>query len=565
MPATIGVLDGRIRVGLTEDELGRFTADARKVGPRDLAAAVVQGAVGATTVGGTLAACRSAGIGFMGTGGLGGVHRGFPDPPDVSADLGELIRTEALIVSSGVKSILDVPATAELLETLGVPVLGYRTDDLPLFYAAHGGPPVSARVESAEEAAEIARAHWRLGRHTSILLGRPAEDSLDDVEPLIERALADAHASGVSGQAVTPFVLSYLHRESRRAHARGEPRADRRERGPGRGGGRRLCLSMTQSRISRSRSSGSSSSRTSCRSKHITRRTTVVPPARRRRGGRRRGRHLRGGAPPATSRLPDLPAGTRSTRSPSSSPARAGLPRLGARVGGARPRPAPGRPLARRRGRARAAAGHLRRLPEQPARVARARAGAALQARRERLRGRTRSSRSSPRPARSTSSTSRACTTATGSTRPRPPSSTAASPTAFPQRLARGRRARRGDAPRARAAPRPADLGLPDPLRRRRRGARVAAAVPQLEAVALRQRAAAVRLLRPLRRERDRGLRRRPVRARPRPRADPAPGVALPPGRAERRRAEGVQRGRPAAGPADEPARRPPRREPGFR
>jgi pseudouridine-5'-phosphate glycosidase len=214
VPATIGVLDGRIRVGLTGDELGRFTADARKVGPRDLAAAVIQGAVGATTVGGTLAVCRSAGIGFMGTGGLGGVHRGFPDPPDVSADLGELIRTEALIVSSGVKSILDVRATAEMLETLGVPVLGYRTDDLPLFYTAHGGPPVSARVDTAEEAAEIARAHWRLGRHTSILLGRPAEDSLDDVEPLIERALADAHASGVSGQAVTPFVLSYLHRES---------------------------------------------------------------------------------------------------------------------------------------------------------------------------------------------------------------------------------------------------------------------------------------------------------------------------------------------------------------
>ena len=214
VPATIGVLDGQLRVGLSEEELGRFTPDARKVGPRDLAAAIVQGAVGATTVGGTLAACRAVGIGFMGTGGLGGVHRGFPDPPDVSADLGELIRTEALIVSSGVKSILDVPATAELLETLGVPVLGYRTDDLPLFYAAHGGPPVSARVESAEEAAQIAHAHWQLGRHSSILLGRPAEDSLDDVEPLIERALADAHEQGVAGQQVTPFVLAYLHRES---------------------------------------------------------------------------------------------------------------------------------------------------------------------------------------------------------------------------------------------------------------------------------------------------------------------------------------------------------------
>ena len=214
VPATIGVLDGRLRVGLTEDELARFTAEARKVGPRDLAAAVVQGAVGATTVGGTLAACRAVGIGFMATGGLGGVHRGFPRPPDVSADLGELIRTEALIVSSGIKSILDVPATAELLETLGVPVLGYRTDDLPLFYAAHGGPPVSARVESADEAARLARAHWRLGRHSSILLGRPADESLDDVEPLIEAALALAREQGVVGQQVTPFVLSYLHRES---------------------------------------------------------------------------------------------------------------------------------------------------------------------------------------------------------------------------------------------------------------------------------------------------------------------------------------------------------------
>jgi pseudouridylate synthase len=214
VPATIGVLDGVLRVGLTADELARFTADARKVGPRDLAAAIVQGAVGATTVGGTLAACRTVGIGFMGTGGLGGVHRGFPDPPDISADLGELIRTEALIVSSGVKSILDVPATAELLETLGVPVLGYRTDDLPLFYAAHGGPPLSARVESAEEAARVAAAHWAVGRHTSLLLARPATESLDDVEPLIERALAEAFGQGVSGQGVTPFVLAYLHRES---------------------------------------------------------------------------------------------------------------------------------------------------------------------------------------------------------------------------------------------------------------------------------------------------------------------------------------------------------------
>ena len=213
VPATIGVLDGEIVVGLTEDELARFDESARKIGPRDLAAAVVQRAVGATTVGGTLAVARAAGISFMATGGLGGVHRGHPDPPDVSADLLQLARTPALVVSAGVKSLLDVPKTMEFLETLGVPVLGYRTDTLPLFYAAAGGPPVSARVESAAEAAEVARRHWNIDG-AGILLGKPPDEPLDDVEPLIEQALIEAHARSVSGQAVTPFVLSYLHRES---------------------------------------------------------------------------------------------------------------------------------------------------------------------------------------------------------------------------------------------------------------------------------------------------------------------------------------------------------------
>ena len=213
VPATIGVLDGEIVVGLTVDELTRFGADAKKVGPRDLAAAVVQNAVGATTVGGTLVVARAAGIRWLATGGLGGVHRGFPDPPDVSADLAQLARTQALVVSAGVKSLLDVPATTELLESLGVPVLGYRVDTLPLFYAAEGGPPVSTRVESAAEAAQIARAHWAL-EGAGLLLGRPPDEPLDDVEPLIEQALRAAHDDGVSGQGVTPFVLSYLHRES---------------------------------------------------------------------------------------------------------------------------------------------------------------------------------------------------------------------------------------------------------------------------------------------------------------------------------------------------------------
>jgi pseudouridine-5'-phosphate glycosidase len=212
VPATIGVLDGELLVGLSESQLERFTAEARKVGPRDLAAAVVQGAVGATTVGGTLAACRAAGIGFLGTGGIGGVHRG--DRTDISADLHELAQTEALVVSSGIKSILDVPATMELLETLGVPVLGFRTDELPLFYTAGGGPRVPGRVESAAEAAAVARTHWQLKRRSGLLLAQPPPTSLDDVEPLIQRALASAEEQGVRGPAVTPFVLSFLHEHS---------------------------------------------------------------------------------------------------------------------------------------------------------------------------------------------------------------------------------------------------------------------------------------------------------------------------------------------------------------
>ncbi len=213
VPATVGVLEGEVYVGLTEAELGHFGPSARKVGPRDLAAAAVQGAIGATTVGGTLAVARAAGIRVLATGGIGGVHRSFPDPPDISADLAQLARTSALVVSAGVKSLLDVPATAELLESLGVPVLGFRVDTLPLFYADAGGPPVSARVESAEEAARVSEAHWQLGG-AGLLLGRPPDEPLEDVEPLVEEALAAAAAAGVSGQAVTPFVLSHLHRES---------------------------------------------------------------------------------------------------------------------------------------------------------------------------------------------------------------------------------------------------------------------------------------------------------------------------------------------------------------
>ena len=215
VPATIGVIDGVIQVGLSEEQLERFgdSSDARKVGPRDLAVAAAQGALGATTAGATLAVCRAVGIGFVGTGGLGGVHRGYAERLDVSADLAELARTEALVVASGAKSLLDVPATAEILETIGIPVLGWRTDTMPLFYQREGGPPVSGRVQTVEEAAQIAQFHWRLGRHSALLLARPPDESLD-VEPLIEEALDEAGRKGVGGQDVTPFVLAYIHEAS---------------------------------------------------------------------------------------------------------------------------------------------------------------------------------------------------------------------------------------------------------------------------------------------------------------------------------------------------------------
>jgi len=215
VPATVGVIDGAVVIGLDETQIERFGeagAGARKAGPRDLAACAAQGALGATTVGGTLRACALAGIRFLGTGGIGGVHRGFAERPDVSADIAELARTQTLVVGSGAKSLLDVPATAEVLETLGIPVLGYRTDELPLFYAAKGGPPVSARVESPEEAARVARAHWDLGG-AGLLLGNAPEDGVD-VEPLLEQALRTAAAESITGQAVTPFVLSFLHERS---------------------------------------------------------------------------------------------------------------------------------------------------------------------------------------------------------------------------------------------------------------------------------------------------------------------------------------------------------------
>ena len=179
------------------------------MGARDIAACVVQGALGATTVGGTLAVCAAAGIRFMSTGGIGGVHRGFADSLDISGDLPQIARTPVMVVCSGAKSILDVSATAELLETLGIPVLGWNTATLPLFYTAGGGPAVSAVVSSPAEVGAIAAAHWELAGRGGLLLARPPADGLD-IEALIAEAVGEVAGLGVTGQAVTPAILTRI-------------------------------------------------------------------------------------------------------------------------------------------------------------------------------------------------------------------------------------------------------------------------------------------------------------------------------------------------------------------
>lgn len=212
VPATIGIVDGTVRAGLIDADLERFAeagTGARKVGARDIAACVVQGALGATTVGGTLAVCRALGISFLGTGGIGGVHRGFAQTADISGDLLQIARTPAVVVCSGAKSILDVNATGELLETLGIPVLGWNTPTLPVFYSAEGGPAVPAVVATSQEVARIAHTQWQLDGSSGLLLARPPASSLD-IEPIVAEAVERVRRQGVTGQAVTPAVLTLV-------------------------------------------------------------------------------------------------------------------------------------------------------------------------------------------------------------------------------------------------------------------------------------------------------------------------------------------------------------------
>ncbi|MFF3407712.1 pseudouridine-5'-phosphate glycosidase [Streptomyces sp. NPDC002742] len=221
VPATIAVLDGRPHVGLGKDQLERVANEdgIRKLGHRDLPLAVAAGASGATTVSATALLAARAGVRVFATGGLGGVHREWTVTQDESADLGLLARTRITVVCAGVKSILDVPATLQRLETLGVAVAGYGTERFPGFYLSDSGHPVDWTLESPEQVAEVMRAQDALHAPDSSLIVAnpvPEEDQLDPA--LHARVLADAlracEEEGVTGQAVTPFLLGYLVRHT---------------------------------------------------------------------------------------------------------------------------------------------------------------------------------------------------------------------------------------------------------------------------------------------------------------------------------------------------------------
>ncbi|WP_285655816.1 pseudouridine-5'-phosphate glycosidase [Actinomycetospora sp. NBRC 106375] len=218
VPATVGVVAGRPVVGLSGAELDRLATDdaVTKVSVRDLPVALARGEHGGTTVAATALLARRAGIGVFATGGLGGVHRGAAATFDESADLVALAGLPILVVSAGVKSILDVPATLERLETLNVTVLGYGTDTFPGFYVRDAGVPVPARVDSPEEAAAVVAARDALGLRSAVLLANPvaAADQLDVDEhrAVLDAALAEAADHGVTGHDTTPFLLDHVRR-----------------------------------------------------------------------------------------------------------------------------------------------------------------------------------------------------------------------------------------------------------------------------------------------------------------------------------------------------------------
>ncbi len=214
VPATVAVLGGRLRVGLDAAQLARLadSEGVRKVSRRDLAIAVARGEDGATTVAGTLWIASRAGLRVFATGGIGGVHRG--PLPDVSADLPELARTPMTVVCSGAKSVLDLPATREWLETHGVGVVGYGCDEMPAFYTRRSGLAADVRADTPEEAARIIRARDRLGLEAALVVTVPVPEGFevgeDVMEESLQEALSVAASRGVTGRELTPFLLAHM-------------------------------------------------------------------------------------------------------------------------------------------------------------------------------------------------------------------------------------------------------------------------------------------------------------------------------------------------------------------
>jgi pseudouridylate synthase len=205
VPATIGVLDGSVMIGMTKSDLERIAAGSQKVSSRDLGPALVHQKAGATTVAATMRAAAMAGIRFMATGGIGGVHRGHPE--DQSADLQELATTPVAVFCAGPKIILDIGLTLERLESLGVPVLGFDCDEVPAFYLARSGHPVSARVADAIDAARVLAASWAMGSR-GIVIAVPPPAELDGADELVSQAIA--RAGDVEGAGVTPRLLAMV-------------------------------------------------------------------------------------------------------------------------------------------------------------------------------------------------------------------------------------------------------------------------------------------------------------------------------------------------------------------
>ncbi|HET7145318.1 MAG TPA: pseudouridine-5'-phosphate glycosidase [Anaerolineales bacterium] len=214
IPATIALINGQIRVGLTDDELTTLSnvEAVLKVSHRDFATAKVKKMNGGTTVAGTMFASQMAGIKVFATGGIGGVHK--ESSFDISTDLRALAEIPMIVVCAGAKAILDLPATLEYLETMGVPVVGYQTDEFPAFYSRESGLNVSVRLDSPDEVAEFAKAHWDIGMRSAVLVANPVPQAVaissSEMGPIIAKASKEAINKGIHGQELTPFLLSRI-------------------------------------------------------------------------------------------------------------------------------------------------------------------------------------------------------------------------------------------------------------------------------------------------------------------------------------------------------------------